>query len=67
MAKNPDKIIKYHPELIRKIFRQKKSYHRQQAKLPIEGKIKTLVELQKIALTIRPSKGKNDTRRVWNI
>jgi len=37
------------------------------AKLPIETKIRILVELQKIALTVRPKAGPDDARMVWEI
>lgn len=67
MPKNHDHVIQYHPALIRKIFGRKKSLHRRRAKLPIEQKIRMLLELQKIDLMVRPNKRKNDTRRVWSI
>jgi hypothetical protein len=67
MAKNHNAVIKYHPVLIRRIFKRKKSFRLRKARLPIEQKIQMLVELQKISLRVRPNKGKNDTRRVWRI
>lgn len=62
----PD-YIQYHRELVSEIFRKKAEFHRQQARLPIEEKIKILIELQKIALTIRPKQGEDDLRRVWEL
>jgi hypothetical protein len=38
-----------------------------QAKLLIEEKVKTLIEPQKIALTIRPKRGPDDRRMVWRM
>jgi hypothetical protein len=67
MADNPDSYIQYNKELVHKIFRQKETFHHAQARLPIEEKVRILVELQKIALTIRPKHGENDTRVVWQI
>jgi hypothetical protein len=54
-------------EIIQNIFRQKEEYHRAQARLPIEEKIKILVELQKMSLTIRPKQGEADKRIIWRI
>lgn len=67
MAQNPDDLFQYHPDLVQRIFSKKTEFHRQQARLPIEEKIKILVELQKIALTIRPNRGPGDTRVVWHL
>jgi hypothetical protein len=67
MAAEPDSHIHYNKEIIRNIFKQKEEYHLTQARLPIEEKVKILVELQKMALTIRPKKGENDKRMVWQI
>ncbi len=67
MITNPKYPIQYNGEVINKIFKQKKYYHRKQAKLPIEDKVRILVELQKIALTIRPKKDNDDKRFVWKI
>jgi hypothetical protein len=67
MASKSDNIIQYNKKLVTKIFKQKKALHRQQARLPIEQKIKLLVQLQKIALTIRPKRGKKDRRVVWQL
>ena len=40
-----DEVIKPAAELTSEIFESKKDFHRNQAKLPIEEKIKILVEL----------------------
>ncbi len=49
--------------LRKKLFRDKESFHKSQAQLPFEEKIKLLVELQKIASEIRPS----ENRIVWKV
>lgn len=67
MAAKPDGYIQYNRELVQTIFRQKEEFHRAQARLPIEEKVKILVELQKMALTIRPKRGEDDKRMVWQI
>ncbi len=67
MAANPDGYIQYNKEIVENIFRQKEEYHRAQARLPIEEKVKILVELQKMSLTIRPKQGEADNRIVWRI
>jgi hypothetical protein len=67
MQDPPGKIFKYNEDLTKKIFSAKENLHRELAMLPIEEKIRILVELQKIALTIRPAKGPNDPRMVWKI
>jgi len=63
----PCKIFKYNEDLTKKIYSAKESRHREMAILPIEEKIRILVELQKIALTIRPVKDTEDHRMVWEI
>jgi len=50
---------------VQNIFDSKKEFHRSQAKLPIEEKIKILIELQKIGKIANPEKTKD--RRVWEI
>lgn len=67
MAVNSESPIQYHKEFVQKIFRQKEQFHRDRARLPIEEKLRILVELQKIALTIRPKQGDGDRRFVWHI
>ncbi|HOK09949.1 MAG TPA: hypothetical protein PLT82_01240 [Candidatus Hydrogenedens sp.] len=57
------KIIRKGKEITRnKIFKEKERYHKEQAKLPFEEKIKILVKLQKIAEGITGKKG-----LVWKI
>ena len=67
MAQTPDAIFEYHADLAQNIFDKKAEFHRQQARLPIEEKIRILVELQKIALTIRPNRDPDDRRVVWQL
>jgi hypothetical protein len=62
-----DNYIVFHKKLVKRIFARKKKYHHAQSKIPIEEKIKRLIELQKIDLTIRPKKNKDDRRLVWKI
>ncbi|MBN2442307.1 MAG: hypothetical protein JXJ04_13215 [Spirochaetales bacterium] len=57
----------YNNNLTQHIFKNKKAYHRKLAELPIEEKIKILIELQKIVLNVRSPISENDTRRVWKI
>ena len=54
-------------ELAQKIFRSKEEFHKEQAKLPIEEKVKILVELQKIVLNTQKSSSSNEIRRVWEL
>ncbi|MBL7074943.1 hypothetical protein ISS37_06870 [candidate division KSB1 bacterium] len=42
----------------RDLFEKKEEFHREQAKLPFEEKIKILVQLQKIANSIQKSRNK---------
>jgi hypothetical protein len=65
MTADPEMIIQYNKDLVQKIFEQKEKLHRDLARMPIEEKIKILIELQKMSLTIRPRQGKNDRRIVW--
>ena len=67
MVTKSDGYIQYNKEIVRNIFQQKEKYHLAQARLPIEEKVRILVELQKMALTIRPKQGKDDHRVVWQI
>ncbi len=53
--------------MIMDIFEKKAEFHRRQAQLPIEQKIKILIALQKITLTIRPKQGEDDLRMVWEL
>ncbi|MDQ3021595.1 MAG: hypothetical protein M3R36_13655 [Bacteroidota bacterium] len=50
---------------VQKIFEAKKEYHKDKAKLPIEEKIKILIELQKIGKIANPEK--TIGKRVWKI
>ena len=52
---------------IEKIFRAKEEFHKDRAKLPIEEKIKILVELQKLAIDIPTTSKENRFRMVWKI
>jgi hypothetical protein len=47
------------------LFEKKKEFHRNQAKLPFDEKIKILVKLQKIATSFPHLKNKKTL--VWNI
>jgi len=52
-------------QIVRKIFEAKKEFHRKQSELPIEKKIKILVELQIIGKKANPEMTKG--KRVWKI
>ncbi|NIM14099.1 MAG: hypothetical protein GTO45_18810 [Candidatus Aminicenantes bacterium] len=52
---------------IQKILRAKEQFHKDRAKLPIEEKIKILVELQKLAIDMPTASKGNRFRMVWNI
>jgi hypothetical protein len=68
MENDQSVIDKKNSEFIAKIFERKREFHRTQARLPIEEKMKILIELQKIAVTIRPNEMKNgQPRQVWQI
>lgn len=54
-------------EEIEKIFKAKEEFHRQQARLPIEEKIKILVEFQKMAIAIPTPAKENKFKMVWEI
>jgi len=54
-------------EDIYKLFKAKEQFHRERARLPIEEKIKMLVELQKMAVDIPTPSKKNRYKRVWEI
>ena len=59
--------IKSNKEFFQRLFKQKETFHRSRARLPIEEKIKILIELQKLTLTMHPRKDENDLRMVWRI
>lgn len=67
MKNNQENFILFNKKTVSDIFNKKKKFHRRQAQLPIEEKIKQLVMLQKIALKIRPKNSKEDNRMVWKI
>jgi len=50
---------------VQNIFDSKKEFHRSRAKLPIEEKIKILIELQRIGKIANPENTKD--KRVWRI
>ena len=52
---------------IQKIFKAKEQSHKDRARLPIEEKIKILVELQKLAIDIPTPSKENRFKRVWKI
>jgi hypothetical protein len=67
MTSNRDGIVQYHKQTVLDIFKRKEIFHRKQACLPIQEKIRILVELQKISLTVKPKRGPDDRRMVWQL
>lgn len=67
MVADPEMPIQYNKNIVQDIFRKKEEYHLAQARLPIEEKVKILIELQKMSLTIRPKQNETDKRLVWQI
>ncbi len=63
---NPE-LFQFHKNVVEKIFQNKKDFHSYQAQLPIEEKIKNLISLQKIAITIIRQRNPDDPRRPWDI
>ena len=59
--------IRYHSDIVDRVFEGKKEYHRNAAKLPIEEKVRILVELQKIAVAIKNKNTVKENRLVWQI
>lgn len=51
---------------LKKIFEEKKLFHKKMAEIPFEQKIKTLVKLQKLANEIKSVTGR-EKERVWKI
>lgn len=49
----------------RDLFKKKEEFHKEQAKLPFEEKIKILIRLQKIVNSIQ--KGLNKKHIIWEI
>lgn len=54
-------------EEIQKLFKAKEQFHRERGNLPIEEKIKILVELQKMAIDIPTASKEKRFKRVWEI
>lgn len=52
---------------IEKIFKAKEEFHKERARLPIEEKIKILVELQKLAIDIPTASKERSFKMVWDI
>ncbi len=50
----------------KELFEKKEQFHREQAKLPFEEKIRILIRLQEIAQSIRKSTGRGKLT-VWDI
>ena len=67
MVRSSENIIYYNRDLVQRIFDGKESFHREQALLPIEEKIKILIKLQKIVLKTRQVISPLDNRRVWEL
>lgn len=67
MHKKTMKITESASEYANEIFEAKKRFHKEQAKLPIEEKIKILIELQKIIVKIQRQDSKERNQRVWKI
>ncbi len=54
-------------EIISRLQASKREHRIRMARLPIEEKVRILVQLQTIALQARPPRGPNDRRMVWQI
>jgi len=67
MNKKTKKTAESASEYAKEIFVSKKQFHREQAKLPIEEKIRILIELQKMAVKTRKQDSKDKLRFVWKI
>lgn len=52
---------------VQKIFKAKDRFHKDRARLPIEEKIKILVELQNLAIDIPTASKKKRFKMVWEI
>lgn len=59
--------VQYHGAIIDRVFEAKKEYHRHAAKLSIEEKVRILVELQRIAVTIKKQETTKENRLVRQI
>ena len=53
--------------LLKKIFDNKEKYHLSRAKLPIEEKIKLLVQLQKLAIEVKAQVKLKEQNFIWKI
>jgi len=51
----------------KEIFEAKALFHKEQAKLPIEEKIKILIELQKMVIKIQKHSDSNEQKQVWEL
>ncbi len=67
MTSDSGKVIRYNRDIVQRIFENKKSFHRKRARMPIEKKIKILIELQKIVLETRQTVDPLDNKRVWQL
>lgn len=67
MNKRSKKIAESASKYADDIFAAKKRFHKEQAKLPIEEKIKILVELQKIVIKTQNKNSGDESRCVWKI
>jgi len=67
MSKKTKKISESASEYAKEIFVSKKNFHKAQAKLPIEEKIKILIELQRIVIKTQKQDVKDESRFVWKI
>lgn len=54
-------------QIISRLQASKREHRIRMARLPIEEKVRILVQLQMIALQARPPKGPDDRRMVWQI
>ena len=57
---------KINEDKVKEIFRAKKEFHKEMARLPFEEKIEILIKLQELAVEIMPSKVKRQCK-VWKI
>ncbi|MCG7852529.1 MAG: hypothetical protein MIO92_08410 [Methanosarcinaceae archaeon] len=67
MKNNRNSIREQAAEYAKEIYESKKEFHREMAKLPIEEKIRILIELQKLSLAINHQKSCDELPRVWEI
>ncbi|MBN2244643.1 MAG: hypothetical protein JW755_02240 [Candidatus Aminicenantes bacterium] len=67
MNKKTKKISESVSEYAKEIFISKNHFHKAQAKLPIEEKIRILIELQKLVMKTQKQDSKDELRFVWKI